>query len=76
MPDKYQIILKEFEPLFNDYIEIYKEVKLKPETLRKIINFIRGTADPYNEAEYSQVPKHFLALSEMFLFFESDEYPH
>ena len=57
MPDKYQIILKEFEPLFSDYIEIYKEVKLKPETLRKIINLMRGTADPYNEAELINAKK-------------------
>jgi len=51
MPTKYQVPLKKFEPLFHDYIEIYKEVKFKPDSLKKIIDLIRGSSEQYDEKE-------------------------
>lgn len=50
-PTKYQLPIKKFESLFQDYIEIYKEVKLSPNETKRIIDLIRGKSDPYDVNE-------------------------
>lgn len=42
LPNKYCISQKKFENIFNDYLEGFKEVKLKPNELKKIITMIKG----------------------------------
>jgi len=51
MPTKYQVPIKKFESIFKDYIEIYKDVKLKPESLGKIIDLLRGSNQVYDDKE-------------------------
>ena len=51
MPAKGKVPIKKFDPIFHDYIEIYKEVKFKPDSLKKIIDLIRGSSEQYDEKE-------------------------
>lgn len=51
MPTKYQVTLDKFSSIFSDYIEINKNVKLKPETLNQILYLIRNSKEPLDGKE-------------------------